>query len=458
MQDNWYEQRDHEVVEISDLPQDGMPFPKKRGEIRFLPGLLFLLRWSRQHRRLSALLTVSLVGLALLMLVGSVLPIQQIQEGKGLRARQTPAPLTGPDLFYFSPLPSWGTVFLDGQPLAHVPVPIVGNEPPLRLPRGRHVLEWQAAPFESQRCILLVPPQQGTGQTCTITQAPETAFADRASLITLPVSLAQLPEGERTALIHAAQSLLDTLQSTEVVRPGERYVLAEGSPQVQTASTPLRARLHFFLDTDTRVPVTCSGLSLGEGCTISDRDCRLFCTPLWPKTPGPAWDIAAIFHTTWQYTTLDGQAVEGSPPAQGAAISAQFVALHVTWTDGQWRVAFQNQGASSFDDPICVATIAEVGANPSYRFVAGSSTQLSWTYTSAYTAAGGCLAATQGEQTPNILLLRRFGVLLAANTEAHRLWPRLPVAGSYEQQLAEHLLLVHGTCSFPFCVWACRCG
>jgi hypothetical protein len=457
MQDNQYEQWDDEVVEISDLPQEGTPSPKKR-QIRYLPGLLFLLRWSRRHRRFSALLTVSLVGLALLMLLGSVLPIQQMQEGKGLRAGQTPAPLTGPDLFYFNPLPSWGTVELDEQPLAHVPVPIVGNEPPLRLPHGRHVLEWYAAPFEQQRCILFVPPQQGSGQTCTVTQAPSTAFAEHASLIILPVSLAQLPEKERTDLVHAAQSLLDTLQSTEMVQRGERYVLTEGSPQIQTASTPLQATLHFSLDTDTRIPVTCSGLSLGEGCTISGQDCRLFCTPLWPKTPGPAWDIAAIFHTTWQYTTPDGQPLEGSSPTQRAAISAQFVTLHVTWTHGQWQVAFQNQGASSFDDPICVATIAEVGANPSYHSVPGSSTALSWTYTSAYTAAGGCLAAAQGEQAPNVLLLRRFGVLLATNAEAHRLWPRLPVADSYEQQLAQHLLLVHGTCSFPFCVWACRCG
>jgi hypothetical protein len=458
MQDSQYEQRDDEIVEISDLPQEGIPSLKKRGQTRSLSGLLFLLQWSRQHRLFSALLTVSLVGLALLMLLGSVLPLQQIQGGKGSRASQTSAPLTGSDLFYFSPLPSWGTVELDEQLLAHVPVPIVGNEPPLRLRHGRHVLEWQAAPFEPQRCILLVPPQQGTGQTCTITPAPSTAFAEHASLITFPVSLAQLPEKERTALIHAAQALLDTLQSTEVVQPGERYMLAEGSSRVQTATTSLQATLHFFLDTDTRVPVTCSGLSLGEGCTISGQDCRLFCTPLWPRTPGPAWDIAAIFHTTWQYTTPDGQPLAGSSSAQGAAISAQFVTLHVTWTGEQWQVAFQNQVASSFDDPICVATIAQVGANPSYQSVPGSSTPLSWTYTSAYTAAGGCLAATQGEQAVNALLLQRFGVLLAANPEAHRLWPSLPVADSYEQQLAQHLLLVHGTCSFPFCVWACHCG
>jgi len=35
--------------------------------------------------------------------------------------------------------------------------------------------------------------------------------------------------------------------------------------------------------------------------------------------------------------------------------------------------------------------------------------------------------------------LYRFGVLLAANDEAHRLWPYLPVADAYEQGIARRL-------------------
>ncbi len=35
--------------------------------------------------------------------------------------------------------------------------------------------------------------------------------------------------------------------------------------------------------------------------------------------------------------------------------------------------------------------------------------------------------------------LHRFGVLLAVNNLAHRLWPFLPVANAYEKRLAEQL-------------------
>jgi hypothetical protein len=38
--------------------------------------------------------------------------------------------------------------------------------------------------------------------------------------------------------------------------------------------------------------------------------------------------------------------------------------------------------------------------------------------------------------------LHRFGVLLAVNNLAHRLWPFLPVANAYEKRLAQQLAAV----------------
>lgn len=169
-------------------------------------------------------------------------------------------------------------------------------------------------------------------------------------------------EKERFELIQAVQSQLDTLQSTTIVQPGERYTLEEHPGQIRTATTLLRATLHFALDTNTRVPVICKGISLGEGCTIGGQDCRLFCTPLWPKTPGAAWDIAALFHSTWQYSTLDGKPIASSTAAAARPQrEEQFVVLHVTWQQRHWQVGFEDQALSSFDDPVCVATIGSVG-------------------------------------------------------------------------------------------------
>jgi hypothetical protein len=36
--------------------------------------------------------------------------------------------------------------------------------------------------------------------------------------------------------------------------------------------------------------------------------------------------------------------------------------------------------------------------------------------------------------------LHRFGVLLAVNDAAHRLWPFLPVADAYERQVVQQLI------------------
>jgi hypothetical protein len=41
---------------------------------------------------------------------------------------------------------------------------------------------------------------------------------------------------------------------------------------------------------------------------------------------------------------------------------------------------------------------------------------------------------------PQANILYRFGVLLAANSFAHRWWPNLPVVNSYEQAIANQLI------------------
>lgn len=438
---------EEDPIEVSNLPT-GQAFSPRKGLLARIPSSLFLLlSWTRQHRRISALGTISFVVIALVLFVSSILPLHQLQARKGLEPSPAPTPLAGSDLFYFNPLPSWGTVLLDGQPLSHAPVSITSNDPPVRLPQGRHVLEWKADPFVTQRCLLLVPPQ--SEQTCNVTEAPATPFADYASLITIPVSLAQIRQQERTALIAATQSLLDTLHSSETVQPGEPYTVGSSPPVLQRATAPLRATLRFHLDTDPQAPAQCSGVSLGRGCSIAGQDCRLFCTPLWPKTPGPAWNIAAIFHTDWQYTTMDGQRLADTLSANHAiGATEQFVTLHITWTRGQWQVSFQNQGASSFDDPICITTIGEISTTPSYQQAPQAKMPLRWTYTSARNAAAGCLAVTQvmlatsssWPQLGDALVLQRFGVLLAANDVAHQLWPNLPIADANAQQLAQMLL------------------
>jgi hypothetical protein len=76
----------------------------------------------------------------------------------------------------------------------------------------------------------------------------------------------------------------------------------------------------------------------------------------------------------------------------------------------------------------------------------GQNDQVNWQYLAGTNSANGCLAEgsllnnfTPVPTLPAPQLLYRFGVLLAVNAVAHRYWPDLPVADSYEQGIAKQL-------------------
>jgi len=74
---------------------------------------------------------------------------------------------------------------------------------------------------------------------------------------------------------------------------------------------------------------------------------------------------------------------------------------------------------------------------------------LTWRYISGPDPAAGCLAVAYPAPTRNAALsphakplaycLYRFGVLLAADSTAHRIWPDPSLVDSYEQQVVNQL-------------------
>lgn len=105
----------------------------------------------------------------------------------------------------------------------------------------------------------------------------------------------------------------------------------------------------------------------------------------------------------------------------------------------------------STNNPACIAMQALMESfvltdNFSTETVNGQNDLLSWQYLAGKNSATGCLAKgsllnnyTPVPTLPAPQLLYRFGVLLAANPAAHRYWPDLPVANSYEQGIAKQL-------------------
>ena len=417
-------------------------------------------RRTRRQRALQAVVTAMIALLLLSVFVGNSSSMRNVITGL---LRSTPMPVEESDFFYAQGNPPWGQLFIDGHRVAHLP-PV--GAPPLRLSRGLHVLSWQASPFEPVSCTLSVPGGSGLN-TCLARAVPVNAKVF-AWLITFTVSLANLPDNQRASLLHSVQAALDTVQSTDTVRPGELYAVASSqtckpSGRVTycfaTAHEPLTATLRFSLDTRVSTgATTCISPGLGNTCVFQQQDCHLFCAfpaQLFhiPPAFSTDWNVFVVARTSWTYALPGGRLLARNQPdsfldfEQG---NEYFMAMHISWNGTGWSVSVLPGRLLS--SPTCTEAANEVEMGS----VLGDSKipfPLTWNFVSAAPQAAGCLAvasATQQTNTtpppstyplPGAYVLQRFGVLLAANVTAHRYWPYLPLADSYEQNLAHQLAI-----------------
>jgi hypothetical protein len=393
---------------------------------------------AHKYRRM---LTISLLAAILLFVLDSTFGVSEY-----ILSRTFPAKVLAPatNLFYFQALPLSGTVTLDGHHLAHLPAE--NSENPLLLTKGIHPIIWQAAPFPTQTCQLVVPPTNNQQSCPTHLVSYPNNFTPSALVVTAPqsFSLRLLPLAQQQALIVAAQQRLDTLQGTDIVQTGEAYQRTTNTNSMQHASQPMLALLRFMLDTATSNPANCQGITLSNSndasCLMAQNDCRLFCTMQWPTNGSQAyWDVAAVIRSLYTYTAL------AAPHKQESKEAQLFVTFRISWQQQKWHVTFHQQGDSYFDDPGCHDTISTLVIDPRYQ----SAFPNHWVYTSGTNRALGCVAVLQANDpiqavssslATKIVLFDRFGVLLAASKAAAQKWPDLAVASPYERALAEALL------------------
>lgn len=411
-----------------------------------------LLYW-RRHRKLAASATTGVVTLAILLLLFSVAPIRQLLFPP---AQQTTF------AYHLDASPPWGTLFVDGQAVS-----VVGSSYPLlNLTRGQHTLMWRAAPFPPQQCTLLVPLGSGI-DTCEHPPIPpESGGTD--SYISFPTDIALLSPSQRDALFQATQAAFDRQQSSEMVRVGELYAQTgeKGGPNLPSctvvpsaalcladAHQPLKATLRLQLDTTSLSRISCA-----EGTCISDGlNCRLFCAPFLYATPdvpvSPAiWQASVNVQLFWQFSTLQGQVIADNQAdtfIRGQQNDTS-VPLNITWNGRRWSVSIARPGDTDYSiDPVCAAAMNDVfNLESDVPAATAQDTQTSMNAVQGTTLASGCLVEFELQDdafrttTPNVSpplvadILQRFGVLLAVNDTAHHLFPFLPVANTYEKELA----------------------
>jgi hypothetical protein len=453
------EQPDSEI-QIVDIPEAAADSAQKSETFPyFRHNVSPLLR----QRKRQFMLTASLVVLVLLIIVGSTSGIGNAVVRMVGQAIPTPTPTLAPGagLFYVQGDPPWGHLSIDGHRIAHLPVAL--TDAPLHLSVGHHVLQWQATPFITQRCLISVPPDFGR-DTCVDNDAVQLKNGFSAYIIIFSVSLNTLPAQQQTSLITAAQKALNDQQSSAMVRFGEQYassvscgqtILAPGqfANCIQTASQLLKATMSFQLDTNMFVDQPCASSEPQPICSFSGHSCHQFCTY---GNVGSAWDVGAAVSALWTFTTLNGQIVERNLPDDSS--EEDVVPLYITWNGAGWHVIPQLyiSSAGSFSYPACQPVASNLNQLGTSGYILNNpQASLQWSYFDDIVPADGCLAiaqpvngftttptpTTSSAQTAYILY--RFGVILAANTLAHQYFPYLPMADTFEQHLAMRMVAHH---------------
>ncbi len=263
------------------------------------------------------------------------------------------------------------------------------------------------------------------------------------------------------------------------VQPGELYGVLQGN-KAATAHEPLRATLRFLLDADPNSKASCiiSGSDTGQGCFVIGQDCRVFCPdptkpadPVQPSQTGSSsssnsngssamtWNVLGVIRPVWNYSTLNGHDMASSQSDDlGDEDVDEFLQpVQILWDGTRWYVSASISSTNPFGDPTCGTTLDEIRSNVLLKTGSESNFSIEWYYISVPLHADGCVALAvvryfqAGSTVPPVpheaYIINRFGLILAANAEAHHLMPTLPLADAPEQSIAQQMVDAYGPVS-----------
>ena len=195
---------------------------------------------------------------------------------------------------------------------------------------------------------------------------------------------------------------------------------------------------------------------------MNNQDCRQFCeipAPHLGVSSSSGWNVIAIAQPLWTFTTTSGAVMVRNQP--NTAIqdmnNTQFLSLHITWDSAAWHVSTSSISAQGpLGNPVCTSAQQDAQELAGDFVINSQVIQTDQSVVLDPDIAGGCLVMFRPSTEPGLTptpvsvnqvayCLHRFGVLLAANGLAHRMWPYLPMADTYEQQLAQQLAQDNGT-------------
>jgi hypothetical protein len=352
--------------------------------------------------------------------------------------RATPTAVPNQDALIESNV-SYGTVTLNGKTLAGAP-PLLGT-----LSRGMNQIILEAPPFRKVSCQIAWPPtfRQDTcsgpyGYSAFNLGATRTSLTFKgktitpAAIIALPLSADDLPADLHSAAVSAITAALNTTDASlrTVVPAGQHYATGidqQGFPISSLAATRLMATPLVALHASGYGFHACVAII----CPLLDD----FGTASPVSHQGKQWLIASLVAPGWRFTTAAGDPVaEVTFPAQQTESQTVLLALSYTGMGG-WSVA-QQELAYNVVQGFCeagreVLVSIQHSSQPTEPDIEAGASAEGCKYQLEVPNTSPATAATPTPFVP-AQFLWRFGVLLAADANAHTFLPDLPVASQAE--------------------------
>ncbi len=363
---------------------------------------------------------VLVIGLALVICLATLSQLSGASGGLATLFQSPTSTAVGPvsageSAFYFLEGAQWGKLTIDGR-TAYLPQ----EASPVTLAVGRHVLQYQAAPFPTLRCRVTVPADAKHDTCPLITTIQFGDEMDGTRVVNLGCVPERLPADAADKLLLAVSAAFTTAATSATVGVGDHYLGADGAAAV--ARAPLHAAISFDVNLDPSRKISAGG--------VIDRSCVSFCAS--DGFGAGSWNLEAHALGRWSFVLQDGTYVSSSETAVDALIN-----LTATWVNDFWSVGpvtGDSLGAFCYD-----ALLGPPGGPAPITVVGNSSSS----FAQAPDPMNGCVEVTSpsGDITPFTaglpadasVFIYRFGVILAGNDLAHQQQPQFAVATAQER-------------------------
>jgi len=373
-----------------------------------------------RRRLLQASVTSLAVALAVAVILVSFPGIGQRLGGPLAPFAPTPTVPPGSDIILLAHTVPWGELHLERPDLHPVSLGFRERYPAYQLPPGRHTLFYVAAPFSLMQCKLSVPRR--SDDDCKLATSRNGVTNDTGAAIRLidaGASVNQLDDGARREL----EELLETgiAYPPLSLEPGTHYLGQNGDVAVARE----------------RLTVTMSmGAALPSATRSADDDgqpCRVFCN-LDSDQDYLTWKLTIWAAPRWTYVSANGATFTAYGPTTDIQSQAS-----VLWNDGRWTLNAQDGLGVPCDFRVFIEWVSDQTQSADfYDF-----TQYGGNTPAVFNPANGCVFELHAQENSGAHLrpevLYRLGVLLAANADAQRVFPDLPVASAAERDIAQAL-------------------